>query len=346
MAKISRSNVEGFLRAPDAGVRVVLIYGPDQGLVDERTSQLARAIADDLNDPFQVSRFDAAELKSDPSRLIDAALALVMTGGRRLVLVRAATDDISGALELVLEAEHGADGLVIVAAGDLSPRSPVRRLCEKSNVSAVIACYGDDASTLSGLIHAVTTKYQLVIERDAEAYLLQRLGADRAASRSELEKLALYVGENATVHLPDVIAAVGDGGALSIDKIVHATAGGNIADLDRELSRAFAEGTQPIAVLRAAMRHFQRLHQVASLADAGESRDIAIKSLRPPVLFLYIRQFKTALDRWPVSRIGDALQLLTDAELECKSTGIPADAVCGRALLQLARGARRPSAAR
>ncbi|MBT4488179.1 MAG: DNA polymerase III subunit delta, partial [Rhodospirillaceae bacterium] len=37
---------------------------------------------------------------------------------------------------------------------------------------------------------------------------------------------------------------------------------------------------------------------------------------------------------------AQALAILTEAELDCKTTGLPAEAICGRALIRIANAAQ------
>lgn len=316
----------------------------------ERARKIAETVVEDLSDPFRVSSFSSSELKTDPAQLVDTATAYSMTGGRRLIRVDAGTDDITAALQLVIDTDN-LEGFVVIEGGDLSPRSPVRKLSEKEDSIGVVACYADDEAGLSEVINQVAAEHKLRIDRDARAFLLQHLGADRGSTRGEMDKLALQVGDDAEVGLDDVIAAVGDNSALSIDEIVFSVADGDVAALDRQLTRALNDGTAPITLLRAAVRHFQRLHQASAKMEQGQSSDQAVKSLRPPILFLHVNRVKRQLERWAPDRLADALVALTDAELSCKTTGLPAEAICGRALISLARasgrgGRQRPGSGR
>ncbi len=53
--KWSAAQASAFLQKPDPAVRVVLIYGPDAGLVSERSETLAKKTVPDLSNPFQVA---------------------------------------------------------------------------------------------------------------------------------------------------------------------------------------------------------------------------------------------------------------------------------------------------
>ena len=62
----------------------------------------------------------------------------------------------------------------------------------------------------------------------------------------------------------------------------------------------------------------------------------AIKRLRPPIHFLREQSFKAQAGRWNDERLADALDMLLDAEALSRTTGVPAEAVCGRTLMNIA----------
>ena len=77
---------------------------------------------------------------------------------------------------------------------------------------------------------------------------------------------------------------------------------------------------------------------------AGAAPDQAMKDLRPPVFFKQQTGFRNQLQRWRPQTLTRARSELIQAEIDCKSTGMPDDAVCERALMRLAAmaGARIP----
>ena len=110
--------------------------------------------------------------------------------------------------------------------------------------------------------------------------------------------------------------------------------------MSRAVERATSEGMSPIAILRAAQRHFGRLHLANCRVAAGDSPENVMASLRPPVFFKVKPRFRRQLDRWRTDRITDALERLATTEAECKRTGMPAESLCSRTLLQIASLAR------
>lgn len=332
--KITARQAEAFLRSPDPAVRAVLVYGPDAGLVRERAEALARGVVDDLSDPFLVSDLTGDAVAGDPARLHDEAAALALTGGRRVVRVRDCGDNVTGAVENLL-AGPIADSLTVLQAGDLGPRSALRRLFESAKDAAALPCYADDARDIDRLIHSILGDAGTEITPEAVSYLSANLGADRALSRSELEKLAIYAGPGGCVSLEDATAVVGDSAALTLEDLVYAVADGAIETLDARLARLIQEGIAPIRILRAVAAHMLRLQVTGARMAGGDPADRAMKALRPPVFFQRARQFERQLAVWRTQRVGRALDLLLEAERRCKSTGMPDEAVCGRVLLQV-----------
>ena len=127
--KLGGQPLERFLRQPAPGQPVVLVYGPDQGLVRERVERLLGAVLDDPKDPFRLSELSADAVRADPGRLLDEARALCLVGGRRVVRVRQAGDQATAACRALLGLE-ALEALVVIDAGELGPGSSLRRLIE------------------------------------------------------------------------------------------------------------------------------------------------------------------------------------------------------------------------
>jgi DNA polymerase III subunit delta len=337
--KLQGARLAAFLAAPDPALRAVLVYGPDAGLVRERADRIAVAVVPDRLDPFRVADLPADRLASDPARLDDEARALSLVPGRRIVRVRAAGDGVAPLFAGFFAATPPGDSLIVVEAGELATRSPLRRAFEGAQRGAAIACYADGPDELRELARSVMTAARVTVSREAMDYLVSHLGGDRLLSRQELEKLALYAGDGGTVDDDDARAVVGDSAGVTLDDAVNAAASGEAALLERSLARAFDASESPVTVLRAAMRHFQRLHLAAARVAAGTSAEDAINGLRPPVFFKLRDRFKAQLRLWPPRRAAAALEALLEAERNAKRTGPPPETVCRDALLRIARGA-------
>ncbi|MFL2770768.1 MAG: DNA polymerase III subunit delta [Rhodospirillaceae bacterium] len=343
--KIQTGRADSFAVAPDTNIQAILVYGPDIGLVYERAKILANSVLGGSSDPFRLTDLNASTIKADPSRLAEEAAAMALTGGRRVVKVRDATDAITKTVEKFLDATVG-DTLLVFTSGELGPRSTLRRVFEKASNAAALPCYADDNHALDQLIRETFKEAGFALEQDARAFLADHLGGDRALSRRELEKLVVYKGTPSekgdvrVVTLEDAMDCVGDTAAFDLDDLVYAMADGDQVMVQRVFGRMISEGTSPISILTAASRHLMRLHHARGLCGDGIRLDQVVMKLRPPVFFKRKGQFKAQAARWNGKLLARALELLTTAELHAKSTDMPARALIERALMQVSSAAK------
>lgn len=304
---------------------------------------LVGAIVEDPTDPFIVGEFSSSHLAKDPPHLVDEVLAVAFGGGRRVLIVRDAGDELVGSVSAVLDNAAAADpmaALVVVVAGNLTSRSSLRRLFETNDTCAALACFPDDEAGLVHLLRSSLGTEGIGIDPPALHTAAAMLGGNRQANRREIEKLVLFAGPNGNLSEQMVLACLGDSAEASAEEAVLSAAEGNYEGLVENLSRVWADGTEPVAVIRNAQRHFQRLHYVLSQTTDGVPLDSAIKQLRPPVFWRVAGRFRAQLTNWTAASVEASLSRLTDAELSAKSTGAPAALVCDRALMAIAQLAR------
>jgi len=332
--KLDARRIPAFLRDPGPA-RIILLHGEDEGLIRHRADLLTQAVVGSRDDPFRVAWL----AREDHPRLLEEASAIAMLGGRRIVRVRDAVDGLTPTLEQA--ASGPGDSLIVLEAGALPSRSKLRALVEALPSGASIACYPEEGKALADAVRSGLAEAGITLDRDAEAWLVEHVGSDWAATRGEIEKLALYAGQERRLGLDDVRACVGDVASVAFDDAVFAATSGDAEGADRALERALAEGIAPVAVTRGVLGHLAKLHQARGRMETGASAEEAVRALRPPVFFKRVGDFTRALSRWDAPRIAHAMGEVRRAELECKQTGAPDTLLVRRLVLALARqGAR------
>ncbi|ATU73655.1 DNA polymerase III subunit delta [Gluconacetobacter sp. SXCC-1] len=337
--KVSPRNIGATLQAP-GNLRVIMLHGDDVGLIRERATTAAKAICPDLHDPFRVAMLGRA----DHARLEEEMTALSLTGGRRVIWLREGTDE--GLLEALKRGlAQQSDALVIVEAPGLDSRSRLRGFVEKDAQCALIGCYPEEGRALEGAIRQMLAAQDVGIDPDALGWMVERAGPDRAATRSEVEKLALFAGRGGRLGLEDVRACVGDAAGVSMEDAAFAAMAGQRREADAAAQRALTvDGSSPSNLTRALMSHIHRLRRARLAMDAGMSRADAMRQLQPPVFFKRTDSFGQALGLWPADALLRAAQDTQTLELACRQTGSPDIVLCLRhvaRLCGLAQQARR-----
>src|SRR2546430_4365197 len=149
MVALKGSDIERFLARPNRPI--VLIFGPDAGLVRERVEALVRKSVDDPKDPFQLARLDGDDLSSEPTRLLEEANTVPLFGGRRAVWIKAGARNFAPAVEALMPAP-APNCRIVIEAGDLKRNAPLRAVCERAKNAAVLPCYQDAEKDLIRLI--------------------------------------------------------------------------------------------------------------------------------------------------------------------------------------------------
>ena len=335
------ADVDAFVARPDPARPVVLVFGPDAGLVSERANALVKASVDDVNDPFALARLEAEDLAAEPSRLVEEAQTIPLFGGRRAVWVKAGSRNIAPAVEALL-ALPKIECRVVIEAGDLRRNAPLRALCEKAKNAAALPCYADDERARTRLIDDEMRETGLKLAPDARAMLIPLLGGDRQASRNEIAKLALYARGRDLVGVDDVAAVVSDASALALDDIVDATFAGRPAELETQLAKARLAGTAAGSILFAVQRQVAQLHKWRTAIETGAG--FSLDALQPPVNFRRKDAIAAALRLWSAARLLVAMNELADAVLQSRRNADLADTIAERALLAIAANVRRNAA--
>jgi len=340
MVALKSGEVDGFLARASSAPPVALVYGPDLGLVRERTEALLAASVDDVGDPFSLVRIGDDDLANDPTRLVDEAQTIPLFGGRRAVHLRLGTRNVVPPVEAVL-ALSLRDCRVVIEAGDLKRNAPVRVLCERARNAVAIPCYPDGERELARLVDQEMRAADLTIAADARAALVPLLGGDRRASLAEVRKLALYAHGQASVGIDDVLAVVADASALALDRMVDAAFAGRPAEVEAELAKARVAGTAPGSVIASAGWVVAQLDKARLAIEGGSPLDQVVEDMRPPVHFSRKQRVEAALKAWTGARLQRAMADIAEAALEARRQPILAELIAQRTLMRLAETARR-----
>lgn len=342
MAQRKAHEVERFLQNPESLFRTILIYGPNSGLVSEHAATFAAKSGVDLNDPFSLTRLNADAAASDSNRIAEDAHTIGMFGGSRLIWISGSTlKNLAKSIAPVLSTPPE-DAWVLIEAGDLKKTSPLRKSIEKAKTGIALPCYADDDRSINALIDNEIQKAGLSIEPAARDLLKSLIGADRKASRNEIEKLCLYALGQKIITENHVEEIVGDASAFAIDEVLDAASIGDLTKVQTTLGRLIETGTHPSVIATAAQRHFQSLHKARSEMEiTRQGAQSIMNTMRPPVMFRRKAMISNALNIWNSSSLSKTLDRLDKACFETRARADMANAIISMALMAISIDARR-----
>lgn len=335
MTALKAHEVERFLKRPDLQAGILLVYGPDTGLVRETAQRLVRHYAGNDADGMGLVTLDGSELDGDPGRLLTEAKTASLFGERRVVRVRDARKSLTMPLSELSDDPAGA--VVILEAGNLPPRDALRALVEASRNGRALPCYADSDETILRLINESFAQNGIRAEPEVAATLRDQLGNDREVTRRELEKLALYAAESKVLRREDVLVLCADNAALVLDEVADAIGTGHADRLDAALSRALSAAVNPQQLLSSVSLHFAQLRRWRTLVDAGTPARDALAGARPKPHFSRAASLEQQLRLWSDPSLAMAAERLYQATADSRKNYGRAETVTRRTFLALAQ---------
>jgi DNA polymerase III subunit delta len=333
MTALKAHEVERFVKRPDLEAGVLLVYGPDTGLVREVAQRLVRHYGGSDAGSMNLVTLDGGEVDSEPGRLLVEAKTSSLFGDKRVVRVRGAG---KGAVMAVTELlDDPADAAVILEAGNLTPRDPLRALVEGKKTGRALPCYPDTDDTLVKLINDWLAEAGIKADQDVAPTLRDTLGNDREVTRRELEKLAFYAADSKTLSREDVLMLCADNAALAIDEILDSVGTGHAERLDGALDRALAAALNLQQLVTMAIGHFSMLRRWRGEVDAGRPVRDVLDSARPKPHFSRRSSLEQQVRLWSDSALAAALERLQLASGDSRKRYSLQETVVRRALLAI-----------
>ncbi|PJI84555.1 DNA polymerase III delta subunit [Yoonia maricola] len=339
--KLTGVAANSYFRQPDPSHTALLIFGADpMRVADKRQEVINALVGPQGEEEMRLTRISAADLRKDPALLDDAIKAQGFFPGHRVAFVEDATDGLSKVIAAAFADWQAGDAQVVITAGSLTAKSTLRKVVEGHSNAVSIGLY-DDPPTMADVEQALRDAGIPVPERDVmDALMALANSLEPGDFRQTIEKTSLYKrGDDSPLSVEDITANAPQSAEVDVDDILDVVTTGQADQLGPLLRNLYAQGVTPVALSIGAMRHFRRLHVVAS--DPGGPA-AGVGRLRPPVFGPRRDKVVRQASHWGRDRLERALTALTDVDLQLRSaSNAPQNAAMERVLIRLAMLARR-----
>ncbi len=299
-------------------IKGLVIYGPDKGMI----SFSCNAIAKSLEKNIETLTYQELLTGGLDITLNNASLF----GDSNIIKITNMPTSIDVNLKNILLA--GPRHIPILIADELSPASSLRKFFETEEQFAALACYNEDENNIRKIVASKVVAGGRSISSDAIAYIAHHLIGDRYIIENELEKLLLFTYDKTNITLNDVEKVISASIVASPDMLCISFAKGDAKRYFTESARLLAENISIVWIIRALIRYYINLYIVSSMIEGGTSVETAISSLKPPIFFKYLQDFKAILSKTSKQKIIYILSELNKAEKESKSSSYSAENIC------------------
>lgn len=312
---------------------IYVLSGDDAYLRDEAIKAIvARAVE---GDDMAVARFLGDQVKL--ADVLDEVRTLPFLAKCRVALVENADPFVTAyRKDLETYAEKPASSGVLVLSVKSWPGSTkLAKLVDK--VGLAIECKTPNERELPAwLVQFARSRAEVKLDADAAQLLVELVGPEIGLLASEVEKLAVYVGEKASIGRLDVARMVGAGRVETIWRTLEAATTGQGGEALADLDRLIASGEHPIKLLAGISQPLLKVYHAGRLRrarlDVKEACRIAEIN---PYGVEKTRQQHAHLGPGRVERLPE---MLLQADLDLKGeTSITPRVVMERLFVQLAR---------
>ena len=334
--KASKASIGRAVDQPDARVRFYLFHGPDDAQ--------SRALGDRLLQALGATRFimNASAVKSDPASLADEAAAMSLFGGKRLIWIEPAGDEIAAGVEALIEAT-AAESPVVAIAGALRKTSTLLKLAEGSVEAIAFASYVPEGVDAERMVIDVGRRFGLKIDPRLAAMIAESCGNDQAIVQQEIQKFALYA--DASPQSPreldgDAVEAVGtELGEGNVAGLADLALGGQLHELADELTR-LPHAAETIPIVRVLQRRLLMLAPARARIERGDSPDAVMTSMGKALFWKDKKIFERLLQLWDAKGLAMVAEGAGQLERDLMFSAAPDQEALGEELLSIARAAR------
>jgi DNA polymerase-3 subunit delta len=333
---IAKANIGRAVDQPDPAVRFYLFHGPD--------GAQSRALGDRLLQSLAAERFivPAASLKADPAVLTDEASAMNLFGGKRVLWVEPAGEDIVVAVEALLGGVSS-ESPVVAIAGALGKGSALRKLAESAPAAIAFAAYQPEGENAERMVIDVGRRFGLKINSSLAARLAEACGNDQAVVAQELGKLALYI--DASPQTPrqlyeeavDAVGAELESGDLP--RLADLALSGKVSELGDELAR-LPVSTEAIPIVRALHRRLLMLAPARARVENGERPEAVVAAVGRTLYWRDKDLLGKLLGRWDAKGLARVAERTSQLERNLLFSPAPDREALGEELLSIARAAQ------
>ncbi|MBA3669077.1 MAG: DNA polymerase III subunit delta [Sphingomonas sp.] len=335
--KAAKGSIAKLLDQPAEDIRFYLFWGPDEGQSRAQASRLLQALGADR---FIVI---SSAVKTDPAALADEAGAMALFGGRRLIWIEPAGDEIKDGIAALLAGPATESPVVAIASASSRPKELIK-LAEGSPLAVSFASYAPEGVEAERMVIDIGRRVGLNIERPVASRIAAACGNDQAVVAQELEKMSLYL--DASTSRPksldheavDAVGAhLGDSDVLHLADLAMS---GEVEAVAEALG-GIGASAQAIPILRALQRRLLMIAPARAKVEQGERPDAVMASLGKALFWKDKGPFGAMLQRWSAADIAHLAERSGKAERALLFDDAPEQAALGEELLAVARAARR-----
>ena len=336
-----QQDIFSIIKEESTSLKCILLHGPNTYLVNDTYNMLCKSLFDE-NDVFAPPEFNIKEISKDSDIFHNEAKSLSFGGGRKYLKINMDNSETSGPI-LDLLKDDLKETTLLIKAGNLSPRSSIRKSIEKLEDALIIPFYEDDFVSLRNFIKEKSNERDFNFDNSAIHSIISMSGFERGQVSDALEKIMLYYefSENKNINDEKIKEILFDTNQNQINELCRHICLGETRLSQQVSDRLFLQGVTPPQFISALILHFQKLHLAGLSITSGLSINDAMKQIKPPIFFKEVNAFKTQIQNWNIAKIERALEILIESDVLTKTKPGLGKSIIGNIVMRLTAVAKK-----
>jgi len=311
--------IDEFNKAVSRGDISPLYYfhGDEPYLMERAVKRLTDLVVPPDFRDFNLDVFYGNECKGD--EIASVAQTLPMFADRRMVIVKRAGDLSAAALEILAAcAVDPPPTTCLVFVGEKVDQRK-KFFQELKKKGELVECKRPYENQLGAFIREEAKGLGKRIEPAAAEMLVYLVGSNLGELTTQLEKVALYVGQREAITIGDVRGIVSDTKVESVFDLANAMGERDPAKALRSLATILRDGEAPLMLLAMIARHFRQLWRVRDLmAQKVAQQDISrLAGINP----YFLKGVMAQARNFGTHELKRVFESLYAADLELKGGG-------------------------
>ncbi|OPZ78728.1 MAG: DNA polymerase III subunit delta [Alphaproteobacteria bacterium ADurb.Bin438] len=330
--KFEKQDLINFINNPNPSIKAFLLFGFDEGAINEAEKALANSIVGDYNNAFLCDNFEAKDL--DSRAFLNSINTLSLLGERRILRIDGVDKNTLDFVNILLT-EYKGDTLVIIKHNDsIKKGDKLLNLFTDNKNLGFISFYPPSEQDLKAYIFNYCKKNNKNIDNDAINFIARNNGSDHLILKSEIEKLVTYCFDKDNITLKDALEIIEDNKANSFDDFIYATLGGDYNKIVKSLEASYMEGMNPIGLIRIFYTHIDKIKNCKKFMNDGI--DIKRASQMVGVHFSSAPLFNKQVMNYKDQDLDDIIKILFDFDKNCKQRNFPIEIAFENCLFKIA----------
>ncbi len=311
--------IDEFHKALSRGEISPLYYfhGDEPYLMERAVKRLTDLVVPPDFRDFNLDVFYGNECKGD--EIASVTQTLPMFADRRMVIVKRAGDLSAAALEILAAcvADPPPTTCLVFVGEKIDQRKKFFQELKKKG--ELVECKRPYENQLGAFIREEAKVLGKRIEPAAAEMLVYLVGSNLGELNTQLEKVALYVGQREAITVDEVRGIVSDTKVESVFDLANAMGERDPAKALRSLATILRDGEAPLMLLAMIARHFRQLWRVRDLmAQKVAQQDISrLSGINP----YFLKGVMAQARNFGTDELKRVFESLYAADLELKGGG-------------------------